>query len=161
MRKTLVVALVLFLVGCGENPMELTEEQKQAITREISTATEEFWKAWADVDVDSGMAMIGEEAIAVTSRGTLLVGKTNIDDAWRPMFQSVASQQIQFTESYVTVLAMDAAYAVQRGTFVVTDTSDSVGEPIPFAYTTVWQRVEDGWKVVVGHRTPGQSASTN
>ncbi len=48
------------------------------------------------------MSFVVDEAIATTSLGEILAGKVAIDNAWRPMFESVTGQTIEFEENHNT-----------------------------------------------------------
>ncbi len=147
----LAVALISF-AGQPPTTAGLTEEERASAAAAVETAVDGFWGAWAAADVDRGMSYMAAEATAVTSRGQILRGYATIDAAWRPLFRNVASQQIAFEESHVTVFE-GFVCVQQRGTFEVTDKAGATGSEIPFAFTTVWTKAQGEWKIVAAHRT--------
>jgi uncharacterized protein (TIGR02246 family) len=158
MRLTTLTVVALALSGaCQPTTPDLTEEQKATLADSIAAEVSGFWDAWAASDVDQGMSFVADDATAVTFDGRILSGKATIDSTWRPMFDNVASQVIDFDETHITVFSSRLVCVQQRGTFTVTDMSGSVGLPIPFAYTSVWTRRDGQWQMVAGHRSPGSS----
>ena len=153
MSQMLLALAVLSLAVYQPKTARPSEKQRAAATAAVEAAVSGFWAAWAEADVDRGMSFMGAEATAVTSRGQILRGHATIDAAWRPLFRDVASQQIAFEETYVTVFE-GFVCVQQRGTFRVTDKAGATGPEIPFAFTTVWTEAQGEWKIVAAHRTP-------
>ena len=154
MPRVVPAALAIaVLAACRPAATELTDQQRTAITEEVAVAVAGFWDAWATADVDRGMAFMADDATAVTSGAQILRGRQTKDDAWRPMFETVASQVIDFEDTHITVFGPDFVCVQQRGTFDVTETDGGTGYLKVFAYTTVWTRRDGVWKVVAGHRS--------
>jgi hypothetical protein len=162
MRRFVLAAFALtVLVACQSATTELTDEQKAEITAEVNMALDGFWDCWRRVDYDGGMAYNHDspETSGTSSTGRIVMGAANIAREFRPGFASLASQDIRFDETHFKVLAPDAVYSLQQGTYSATDTSGVTGPTRAFAYSFVWIQTEAGWKITAGHMSQGDPAT--
>ena len=152
-RLAPILSGVLILNACAPPTATLSDSHRAAMADSVSVAVAGFWDAWSAADVDRGMSFLADDATVATSGAAVLAGRSTIDDRWRPMFETVASQVIDFEISNVTVVSPDVVTVHQRGSFLVTDTAGEQGPSKVFAYTSVWIRRDGAWKLISGHRS--------
>jgi hypothetical protein len=158
MRRLVLAAFALtLLTACQPATTDLTEEQNSEITAEITAVLDTFWDAWAQVDYDRGFAYWEDspELLFAGSEGDILRGFATMDRLYRPFFATLRSQEFDLNETHIKVITRDAAYAMQRGTYAQTDTSGVTGPTRPLAYTYLWIRTADGWKITSAHMSQG------
>ena len=160
--RSSISVFILAVVGCSpaqdnapasDSRAPFGAEERAEVRAVIEIQTAGFWEAWAAADIDRGLDFFAEEATAVTKTAAILPGLSAIDAAWRPGFATITSQDIEITDSYVTVFGPELASVHQVGTFVVHFTDGVVEGPIHFTYTTVWALMDGAWRIVVAHRT--------
>ena len=155
------VSLAFLANACQPATMELTEEEKAEIADEVNALHAEFWDAWRATDFDRGMSYFYDSPdLAFAENGVLNYGYADMDAKYRPMFTSVASQEITMTDSRTTVLAPDVVCIMEAGTYTVTDTAGVTGPEQSFAYTWIWIRRDGEWKVHIGHQSSPPSELT-
>ncbi len=160
MRRTILPALAFCIaaVACQPATTELTEEQKAAIADTVNALLDDYWDAWRDVDFDRGMSFfLDAPETAFASADQVDYGLATLDSKYRPFMATFESQEITLADSRTTVLASNAVYTMQRGTYVQTDTAGVVGDTLPFAYSMVWVRRNGEWKVLAGHQSDAPS----
>ena len=149
--------------GSGEDAgsLALTAAQEAGIADTVEVLAGAFWDAWATPDVDRGMALLAEDATAVTKTAAILRGRETIDAAWRPMFTEITGQVIDFSDSFVSVYGPNLASVHQMGTFLVSRSDGTTEGPIPFTFTTVWLKRDNRWQIIVSHRTDPPSSPSS
>jgi uncharacterized protein (TIGR02246 family) len=135
------------------HPIPETGAVEPQVSNTVNELVRGFWDAWASAEVDLGIAYFAEDATAITKMGAILRGRERIDAAWRPGFESIAGQVIEFTDSFISVYGSDLASVHQIGTFLIQFTDGTTEGPIPFTYTTVWKLRDNEWRIIVAHRT--------
>ena len=155
MRRAIVAAFALtVLAACQPVTTELTEEQKAAIADTVSAVNAEFWSALEAAEFDRGMSYVYNSPEAVWGyAGVVDFGWDAIYARYSPMFETMASQTLTFTESRATVLTPDVVCINQIGSAIPTDTAGVVGPEENFAVLTVWVRRDGEWKVQFGHES--------
>ncbi len=158
MRRFVLAAFALtVLAACQPATTDLTEEQKTEIATEVNAAVDDLWDIFGQADYDRGI-VYWEHSPNLTFAGTqggILMGFSTLDSIYRPFFNTIASQEIDIAERHITVVAQDAAYVIERGTYAQTDTSGVTGPTRPFAYTYLWVHTEAGWRISSGHMSEG------
>lgn len=158
MRRFVLAAFALtVLAACQAADTELTDYQKAEIEAEVNLELEALWDPFRQADFDRGITYWEDspEQLFATSEGGILKGFAAIDAAFRPMFTTIASQEINVDETHFKVITRDVVYAMHRGTFSATDTSGVTEPTRPFAYSFLWARTDAGWKVSSAHMSTG------
>ena len=160
MRRSILLAVAFSItpVACQPATTELTEEQKAAIADTVNALLDDYWDAWRDVDFDRAISFfLDAPETAFAWADQVDYGLATLDSKYRPIMATFESQEITLTDSRTTVLASNAVYTMQRGTYVQTDTAGVVGDTLPFAYSMVWVRHNGEWKVLAVHQSDAPS----
>jgi len=158
MRRFVLAAFALtVLAACQAADTELTDYQKGEIEAEVNLELETMWDHFRQADFDRGIAYWEDspEQLFAGTEGGILTGFAAIDAAFRPMFTTIASQELNVDETHIRVVTRDVVYAMQRGTYAATDTSGVTEPTRPFAYSYLWTRTDAGWKVSSAHMSQG------
>ena len=156
MRRFLLAAFALtVLAACQPATVELTEDQKAAISDTVNTLMTEYWDAERSADYDRARVYVhaSSETVFACPTGRLFHPFEVFDSRSREVWGSIAEQDVQIAETRTTVLAPNVANVMQRGTFAVTDTSGVTLPETNFAFTALWVRQEGGWKMLQMHRS--------
>jgi hypothetical protein len=150
----MILPLMLFTaVACQPATMELTDGQKAVIAAEVDSIMNEWWAAFTtSIDFDRGMSFTADAPeMAWATNGTLLPSRSAIDAYYRPVFGSIQSQAIEFSDSRTVVLAPDVVCTIRVGNTVVVDTAGNTMPEQTYAETIVWVKRNGEWKVLLGH----------
>ena len=111
-------------------------------------------QAWADADFDRAMSYIeNSQDMIFAFEGGLMHGWDTMYNAWAPLFEGVARQDMTFTETYTVVLARDAVCIMAQGTNAYVDEAGEVGPEYPLALMMVYVLRDGEWKVALGHES--------
>jgi len=119
-----------------------TDEVKRALEEGWARATEALKKG----DVEGMVALFTDDATYIDSMMPTLVGRANLENAYREIFSSLTFLEMTHEQKELTV---SGELAVENGTVTQT-TQDSNGDPVSSTsrYLMVW-RYEDGkWLVL-------------
>jgi uncharacterized protein (TIGR02246 family) len=152
--RRMSLPLMLLVVACRPAAMELTDAQKDAIAAEVDAIHAENVQAWVDADFDRAMSHFQHSPdMLFAFEGGLMRGWDSMYNAWAPMFEGVARQEMTIVETHTVVLARNAVSIMAQGTFAFVDDSGNVGPVSPFALTLVYLLRDGEWKVVLGHES--------
>ncbi|UCG87443.1 MAG: nuclear transport factor 2 family protein [Gemmatimonadota bacterium] len=153
MRRLAVAAVVLgFLAACQPATTEFTEEQRAAVADTVRQLADTFFDDFKALDFDRAMAPYADDLVWAES-GVVGANRDSLETAWRgvfALFREVTAGE--WTEVHIEVLGPDAAAFTASFDWAGVDTSGAqVGGS--GAWTTVWQRTAEGWKIVQGHES--------
>jgi uncharacterized protein (TIGR02246 family) len=149
-----VLSLAFLATACQSATTELTDEQKAEIADEVNGIHAENTQAWKDADFDRGMSYLqNSQDMIFAFEGGLMHGWDTMYNAWAPLFEGVARQEMTFAETHTVVLARDAVCIMAQGTFAYVDEAGGVGPESPFALMMVYVHRDGEWKVALGHES--------
>lgn len=126
---------------------------------EITASVDDFWSAWAQgaAGFDRGMAMFDDRPdFALASDGATWRSKANVDEAFRPLFQTIDHQVFDMQPPAVAVFGPDLASVTQEGTFTQFSANGTSVGPLRFAATMILGRSGSGWRVRLYHQSEPQ-----
>jgi uncharacterized protein (TIGR02246 family) len=157
----LLVLSVWVLAGCQAPGAPYSSADLAAAEQEVSAALNEFWGAWLDVDFDEGMAFYAESPdLSLMTDGYLWESKTAAEEAFRPYFETLERQEIDFQVTKIQALAPNVVHVAQIGTYRQFGTDGSVTPDIGFATDLVWAKRDGSWKVIAYHQSEENPAPT-
>ena len=137
----------LFFIGCQKSASHLSEAEKNEITKQIEAIHNEISQAFNEHDVAKILSFIDQnEDLHYVEHTHVTIGWDTLKkglEEWHPVNQNLSGKSNYF---YVNVLSKDIAVLVSSGVIY--------RENIAFlnmTYTAVFQRKENGWKIVNAH----------
>jgi ketosteroid isomerase-like protein len=112
----------------------------------IRKADQDWAKTAAANNVDQFMSFFAPDAHAVAADGKWLDGQAAIRDAWAKMLTSPGFK-LNWT---VQDASASGSLGYSRGTFE----GMAGGKPLKGAYSTVWKKFGDKWKVILDMAAP-------
>ena len=150
MRRIVLAAFTLtVLAACQPATTELTEEQRNEIAAEVELLHGQFWDAWRVIDGRGMIYYYNSPDFAFGVDGQLVHGWAALNDIVQS--SNVVTQEFTFNESLTTVLATDVVCVMEQGTYTETFDTGETGPETAFAFTAIWVRQGDEWKVHLGH----------
>jgi hypothetical protein len=147
------------LSGCGGPPPDEGQIDRRALEAEVTASSDAFWEAWRGgrSGLDRALAFFDDHPdFAYAAGGTVWRSLPDLTNTFRTAFQVVQSQAIEIQETVTTIVGRDAVHLMQRGNYSITDTDGVTSEEIPFAFSGLWVRTDDGWRVRCAHESePG------
>ena len=158
MRILLVVLLFAFTACEQQTPpvaMALTDEAKQVIVDEVQAASDRMIMVAESLDGEGLISLLSDHSdFTFASNGTrLATKKTVVDDVIPGWSTSLKAQDLDITESTISVLSKDAALQSVSGTFTETQHDGTVNPPYKMAGTFVWERTDAGWQMMHIHQS--------
>lgn len=131
----------------------VTDAQRTAIEDTIRALNKELFAAAEQVDADLAFASFTDEHNAgFINVGVFYPSLDSFVADFRDDFGRSQGQEIEVSETRVSVLASNAAVLATHGSFIATFKEGGTFES-PFACTFVYAKVEEDWKVVHAHQS--------
>ena len=151
-RIVLAVFAVAVLAACQPATSELTEEQKAAIADTVRQLADTFFEDFRFLDFVPAMAPYAPELVWAES-GVLGANRDSLANAWGGIFASI--QEVtsgEWGEVHIKVLGPAAAVFTASFDWAGVDTAGAElgGSGV---WTAIWERTEQGWKIVQGHES--------
>ena len=155
--KILTLLLLSFCVlSCTKNAKtELTEEQKSAITAEISQQFEYSSSGITEMDAEKAFSVFSKmEGVKYIRDGHLYPAIDTAKNQYAQWFSSpgAVKRKLVCNPVIYDILDENTVLMTTIGSFTVVD--DTTGQP-PFviAYTMLWRKEEEGWKLFHMHNS--------
>jgi uncharacterized protein (TIGR02246 family) len=157
MRHHSLIAAASIVAACQPASVALTDADKSAVVEELAPVLEASWEAWRAVDYDSGMSFYLDSPETVfTSQGATIRGFAAINEAFRPAFANIEQQEIDLTETHITVLSVDAVHVTESGMYAQFDGTDVELRRAPFSFSATWVRNDGEWRIITCHQSEQQ-----
>jgi len=143
-----IVALLALAAACQRGAPPLTEAQRTAIADSVRQADDQLFAALNAKDVQRMMSFYvpGDDVISADA-GMIYPSRDSLEKSSRAFWSSLKSVSIARDQQRIAVLAPKAVVVTEtwHGTF-----TDSAGKSMDTkgAYTVVWERRDDGWKIL-------------
>ena len=132
---------------------QVSDEQRAAIEVTIRVLTDELVAASEQVDVDRVFAKCSDAHDAgFIDNGVFYPSLDSLLAAFRTGFSRLRRQEIEVSETRVSVLAPNVAVLTAHGYGTATQTDDQTFES-PFAWTFVFVKEGDNWRIVHSHQS--------
>jgi len=132
----------------------LSDADRAAVESSVRQATNDFIDAAEHVDAERLMNFFSRKpGFAAADDGTYLTSRDQLHDAVAEFYRRLRSQDVQMRDMHIVALAPDKAVATGAGTVVRTDSSGNKAAPRTFAWTFLWVREPEGWKILHGHES--------
>lgn len=149
----LTLGLVLGAPGCSGSEAELTPEEREAVAAEVEVAIQAFYDDWSSADFDRGMSWFDAHPdFSFASAAQVWTSARTMDEAFRPSFRDLERQEFRIGSHRMSVLSRDLVHVVSRGTNIQYRRDGTAADPLEFAFSSVWVRTSDGWKVRFAHQ---------
>lgn len=154
----LLSALMLFSVAmlgtaCTPAPAPMTDAQRTAIVDGVRAAHEALWASFPRLNVDSTMAFyVADDRVTVAELGMIYPSRDSVVKAIRAAWAGFRSISATPAEPRIMVLGPNAAVLTTTYVGSFTDTAGMTGE-VRGAWSAVYHRSPDGWKVVQTHES--------
>jgi len=140
-----------FCISLNAYSQELTTEQKQKITSEITTLFEGSLKASETFNAD----MLGSNVDDSLQAGFIIGGQffrsfETVMADFREKIKGAVSQKMNVVNQKITVLADNAALVTASGTYSM-PLEDGRNLTGSFAWTLVCSKVNGSWKIIHSH----------
>jgi hypothetical protein len=113
-----------------------------------------YWAVWREAEFDRGIAFYDDHPdFTIAYDAATWNSLADAEAAFRPLFDTVESQDIEIDEIHIVALAREWAYVTERGTFLVNFRDGSTSPRRAFAATHLWVKTEDRWKVRSFHES--------
>ena len=152
-NKTILIALIFFTTIFSVGAQRMCEKKQSRIIAEVETAFEDNLKTGQNLDADK----LSESVDDSPGAGHILNGVffTSFDPVLqqtRSGMQGLKSLQYEIKNKRITVLSKNAAVAAVSGKVVAESTS---GQKFTnsFAWTFVYRKTGDQWKVIHSHQS--------
>lgn len=154
MRRTIIPLLLFVVVACQPPKMELTADQKAAITDTVNALHAASWDAWRAADLDKAFSYFHNSPdVWWGEEGHVFHGHDDLVAYFRGANGAVSRYNITISDSRTLVLAADAAAVLQQGVFSATDSAGTISPEQPFLMSATWVRRDGAWKVLYGHES--------
>lgn len=162
-RWVSVLLLVpLALPGCSPPEAGPTAAEIEAV-RDTVLRLEEAMNAAVDaLDCEAGLAHMGDREPIFVSVGNVVRTVDELREGCEEMVAGRTGAHFEVDARTAHVLSEDAAFVVREGDYTI-DRVDGTSMTIYLVMTTVWDRDDDGWKMVHLHESappPDQQQST-
>ena len=148
-RRASSLAALLALACASGAPAALTEVERSTIEREVTAAMDSLLAAAMRRDAD---AVFGRFAPGPHADDGALATRDELERVYRPLYASTARLDLRMSRREVRVLSPDVAMVVAEGTFDATG-RDGARQQGRNAWTFVWERAPDGWRVLHQHQS--------
>lgn len=161
----LVVALLPFalcVVSCSRSDVAPAAVDLQAV-RDTVIALESAMNLAVDaLDCESGLETLGDKEPLFVSSGYVVRTGAELREMCGQMVAARTGAHFDVDALSANVLSEDVAFVVREGNYTI-DLVDGTSPRVYLVMTTIWQREQDGWKMVHLHESvipPSQSDST-
>ena len=129
-----------------------------SIADTVNTLMTEYWDAERNADYARARDYIHDspEMTYACPKGRLFHPFELFDSRSREVWVTMEEQDITMAESRTTVLSPHVVSVMQRGTNAVTDTSAVTLPETAFAFTALWTRQGNEWRMLLMHRSGPQ-----
>lgn len=140
MKKTLIAFFILSLTS------SLLSIQKSEIEKEIKDIFEIQRKAWNEGKIEKFMAYYwNSDKLTFQSGDIRLEGWNALLSRYKETYFGENMGELEFSDLVIHILSEDAAYVLGRWKLKTESwTRDGL-------FTTIFKRMEDGWKIVHDH----------
>jgi len=159
MKTTIIILLAaIFIIGCQNEPAQLSDTEKQQIKSEVKTVFDQMMKGANDHIPDEMMKH------AWNSESFIYASNGNISTGWEPMMKQVTSihtnphfkgYTVTIQDSNIRVINTNAAMVTGIGTFGNFPTKDGAKD-IEVAVTFLFEKIDGNWLVTVGHESTSE-----
>ena len=149
-----VAFVIVIATGCKVPAPEAVVFDRQAVEVEVSDWLDGFWATWSKgiEGFDRGMALYDNHPdYSFAAGGNLWLSHTAGSEAFRPGFEIVQQQTLEFEQKAITVLTRDLVYTAQQGTYSQTYADGTTSEVKPLAFTMLLVRSDGLWKARFAH----------
>jgi uncharacterized protein (TIGR02246 family) len=146
MRRHLALPL-LFALTAVFAAQSAHAQDTASVEATIAAAFAGSAAAWNDADSDGHVAIYADSAAFMTGEGPAIGRERTAEILERAFFRDGApAQQLRFEHLTVTMLGED--HALATGHFILSGggMDDNTGW-----FTTIWQRIDDGWRIIHDH----------
>ena len=152
MRRMILPLTLFAFAACQPTTMELTEEQEAAIADTVRQLADAFFEDLKALEFDRATVPFSDQFVWAES-GQVGADRDSLVAAWRGFIGSLSEVTAgEWIDVFIDVLGPDAAVFAASFDWAGVDTTGAEFETSG-AWTTVWQRTADGWKVVQGHES--------
>lgn len=131
----------------------ITDAQQATIEDTVKALTDELINGAEQVDVDRCFANFTDAYDSgFIDNGVFYPTLDSMIDVFRSGFSRLRSQEIEMSETRISVLAPNVAILTTHGSFTETDTSNNTSDS-RFALTLAYAKVGEEWKIVHAHQS--------
>jgi ketosteroid isomerase-like protein len=142
-----LIIIGLFFIGCQTSNSELSETIKSKITKEIKDIHKNIIQAFNNHDAGKILNFIDQsDSLHYVEHTQVTVGWNTLKNGFEKWHKANQDLTIELNQSYVNVLSKDIAVLVAAGTI-----SKKNLKIQKFTWTSVFQKKENGWKIVNAH----------
>jgi hypothetical protein len=143
----LIIITGLFYIGCQTSNSELSETIKIKITNEIKNVHKFIIQAFNNHDAGKILSFIDQsDSLLYVEHTQVTIGWNTLKNGFEKWHKANPDLTIELNQSYVNVLSKDIAVLVAAGTI-----SKNNFKIQKFTWTAVFQKKENGWKIVNAH----------
>jgi uncharacterized protein (TIGR02246 family) len=99
--------------------------------------------------------------LSLMTDGYLWESKTAAEEAYRPYFEALERQEIDFQVTKIQALAPTVVHVAQTGIYRQFGTDGSVTSDLGFATDLVWAKRDGSWKVIAYHQSEANPPTTD
>ena len=151
MKKTVLMIITSLWIGSSVYSQVLSNNQKEKIVSEITVLFEKNIKAAENLDSKELSGTVDDTLKAgFIDNGQFLSSFDEVMDGFKEGIKGLQSQKFSISNKKITVLANNAALLTASGNFSVAleDGRTLTGK---FAWTFVYSKVNDNWKIIHSH----------
>jgi ketosteroid isomerase-like protein len=148
----LTLGLVLGAPGCSGPDGEITPEERAAVATEVEAEIQDFWDDWRRADFRRAMTWYDDHPdFSFASVAETWSSVQAVDEAFRGVWDDIERAEYQLEAPRLAVLTRDLVHVVERGVYISHHRDGTAADPMEFAFSCVWVRTPDGWKIRFGH----------
>jgi hypothetical protein len=164
-KRMLCVAGLTGVLACQTTEAPLTDAERQAIAdtiRQINAASLELFEQpttresfdrnlelWIDDEADW---YVGTPAVWISNVGISNTVEELIE-LWEPTIGTRMGQRSIINNEHFAVLSRESVLHVFEAEFAIKDEDGNFGALAPWVVTQLWQRTDEGWKVLHYHQS--------
>jgi ketosteroid isomerase-like protein len=152
-------AAIVFAAGCSTAPKPMSDAERAALADSVTQAANSMFASFATKPSADAMLSyyLHGDALVHAEYGMIFPTYDSLVKAVRAGVQSLRSAAMTLDQKRVTVLDRDVVVltALINGAM-----KDTAGKETPFheAWTSVWHRTSDGWKIAADHESTAPPA---
>lgn len=149
----ILIPMTLILAACGPSrEAQLSDAERAAIQDTILTLWDETLAGIEEADAAKAYRLFSDRPDAWYIRdGSLYPSIATAEREYAEGFKGISRQRREIDTLAVTVLGPSTAVLFSLGRFFATDTAGVTHPPLELAWSAVWRREDEGWRIANLH----------
>ncbi|OGU62851.1 MAG: hypothetical protein A2V66_07370 [Ignavibacteria bacterium RBG_13_36_8] len=151
--KLILLTIIISFTACKSPTHEMTEEEKDTVKEAVLTIHNNTVEMAKQADLEKTFeAACNEYGAGYINNGVMYNDIESMKAFIKPSFDKIEKQEISFDDVRVSVVAQNAALLTAHGNFIAT-LKDGSQFGFPFAWTFVYVKLNDQWRVIHTHQS--------